>query len=597
MPSRRDILKCGLYGATGLFVAPGLVRDALAAPPYVPPSSPALARFVDQLPIPPTVRPDPVTGVVELTAAPVAHSFHQSWATPTTVWGYRHPSYAGYLGPTVEALRGNPVRLSLTNGLGAHPLAAAIDTAIHGTLASDADTPRLSLHLHGANTAAMHDGFPEDTFTPGNTRLYEYSNNQEAGIFWYHDHALGITRLNVVAGLAGFYLLRDAEDTGDAGNSIGLPSGIYEVPLVIQDRSFNADGSLFYPPAPWVPEFFGDVATVNGKAWPNLNVDRALYRFRILNGSNARFYRLKLSGKKMSIIQIGSDGGLFNAPVQLPELLLAPGERADVLIDFRAAAPGDLITLTNDAPVPYPNGKKRARAGGVPLPEIMQFTITANPPGSGAVSAVPMKLRGTDPLNPKPMISPLPSATAVTRTVTLNEIMGMNAPMVTLLDNVFWHEAMHPMMNLRIQVQRDTVEVWNIVNLTGDTHPIHLHLVQFQVLDRQNLNTTAYNSDYAVNTRQTMPMNGMPSMTVPAYPPLDPAGYVTGPLLPPEPNEVGWKDIVQCPPGMVTRIVVPFGARAAANLPFGESHAGMYVWHCHILDHEDNDMMLPFDVL
>jgi spore coat protein A len=153
----------------------------------------------------------------------------------------------------------------------------------------------VSIHLHGSNTEPQSDGYPTDTFTPGQTYVYNFNNNQEAATLWYHDHALGITSQNVMAGLAGVYLLRDVDDPIGGNGPLGIPAGQpYEIPLVLQDRIFNADGSIYHP-ARWEPEYLGDVATVNGKAWPNLNVDRTVYRFRIVNGSNARTYNLRLS--------------------------------------------------------------------------------------------------------------------------------------------------------------------------------------------------------------------------------------------------------------------------------------------------------------
>lgn len=248
-----------------------------------------------------------------------------------------------------------------------------------------------------------------------------------------------------------------------------------------------------------MPEFFGDVATVNGKAWPNLNVDRTLYRFRIANGSNARFYNLSLSnGAK--IIQIGTDGGMLNTPVKLRTLLLAPGERADVLIDFsdddfRAGA---TIILQNDAPAPYPAG-----GGGVNLPDIMRFTVNASP---RVRMRIPRNLRVNNP-----QFTPITVPPIRQRYLTLTEILGPGGPLVGLLNYVYWAEPLaNPALIERPAV--NTVEQWNIINLTGDAHPIHLHLVQFQILN--------------------------------------------------------------------TRLIVPFGALAAPNLPFGNSFTGRYVWHC-----------------
>ncbi|HEY9834295.1 MAG TPA: multicopper oxidase [Stenomitos sp.] len=589
MLDRREFLKAGVGLGVGFVAYQGLRSLRVqAAPPYVPPVSPILTKYVDQLPIPPTI---PASQLSTLTMASSTHSFHsQLGAGPT--FGYQG---ASYLGPTIEAVRGQPISFTAQNNLGAHPLSGSIDTTLHGALTTDAASPRVALHLHGGNVEPASDGFPEDIFTPGNRRTFNYNNNQEAATLWYHDHALGITRLNVVAGLAGFYLLRDADDTGAVGNPLGLPAGEFEIPLVLQDRSFNANGSLFYTPKPWAPEFFGDVATVNGKAWPNLNVRQCLYRFRLLNGSNARFYNLSFSDKSLSFIQIGAEGGLFNAPAILKELLIAPGERADVLVDFSRLAPGSKIILQNSAVAPFPSGKPRARAGGSPLPQIMQFTVVS---GAGCNGTVPTTLRKS-----KPLITPINAfpAPVQQRYLTLAEIMGAAGPLVVLLNYMYWDEAM---MNSGFmeQPQVNTLEQWNIINLTADTHPIHLHLVQFRVLNRQKLNVNQYLKAYtAPGPRTVMQMNppapGGP--TVPAgYPPIDPTPYLSGAPTPPRANEVGWKDTVQANPGEVTRLLVPFGANIPnVNIPFGNSFTGLYVWHCHLLDHEDNEMMLPYTVV
>ena len=260
--------------------------------------------------------------------------------------------------------------------------------------------------------------------TPGQYK-YHYANDQEAAGLWYHDHALGQTRFNPYGGLAGHYIVRDNNDTGRRRRAasnlspIGLPTGEYEVPLVFQDKQFTPAGTAYYQPPPppgaqhpmWIPESFGDVPTVNGLAWPKKTVGQGLYRFRLLNGSNARAYNFSLVDPKnqnktapVPVWQVGSDGGLLKTPAQvgskqLPKLLLMPGERADVVIDFSAALPGQTFMLTNDAPTPYPAGPTAVRRGGVPMPNVMQFAVSApaaagvtpalNPPKGPAPTALP----------------------------------------------------------------------------------------------------------------------------------------------------------------------------------------------------------------
>ena len=531
----------------------------------------ALSKFTEQLPIPPKLDRT-AGGIVELGMAPGFHQFHTD-LPPAQTWGY---GGAAYLGPTIEVRRGIPITVNATNSLGAHPLDFAIDTTLHGAVDLDRTFPRASLHLHGGNTSPGNDGGPEATFLPGTTRSYFYNNDQEAANIWYHDHALGITRLNVYAGLAGFYWIRDEFDTGLSDNPLGLPTGDYEIPLVIQDKMFDADGSLAYPPGlfgrTWAPEFFGNVALVNGKAFPNLNVARGLYRFRIVNGSNARVYNLKLSGGE-TMIQIGGDGGLLNAPVPVTRLTLAPGERADVLINFSKYRRGGTVVLSNDAPIPFPDGPRSTRRGGIPIKQLMQFTVGSS---IGFAGQIPLTLRSTP-------IVPL-TAPVRTRNVSLVEIADeeTGAPQMALLNNLEW-------TNDQIEMPVvDTVEQWNIINTTGDTHPIHLHLVQFQVLGRQKFNA----DEYAEAVYSETPDPGTGPHPVPSA-----EAYTYGAMRGPDPNEAGWKDTVRANPGEITRILVPFGANAGPSVPFGNSFTGQYVWHCHILEHEDNEMMLRYEVV
>jgi FtsP/CotA-like multicopper oxidase with cupredoxin domain len=460
---------------------------------------------------------------------------------------------------------------------------------LHGVLESDRTSPRLSIHLHGSNTEAKSDGYPTDTFTPGQTYVYNFNNNQEAATLWYHDHALGITSQNVMAGLAGLYLLRDIDDPVGGNGPLGIPAGQpYEIPLVLQDRIFNADGSIYHPER-WEVEYLGDVATVNGKAWPNLNVDRTVYRFRIVNGSNARTYNLSLSSKQ-PIIQIGTDGGFLNAPVQLSKLLISPGERADVLIDFSKSLPGEKIVLQNDAIAPFPFGRANILFGNRVLPEIMQFTVNAS---AAAPKPIPKTLRLY-----KPLIKPIANPPVRQRFLTLVEIAGPQGPLVVLQNFVYWDEAEnYPDLMERPKV--DTVEQWNIINLQPVAHPMHLHLVLFQVLNRQKIDSARYMKAYLATGQRTVRTDHAPGgPTVPvSYPPPDPTPFATGPVRRPGPHEAGWKDTVLVNGDEVVRLIVPFGAQAAENLPFANSFTGRYVWHCHMLDHEDNEMMLPYEVV
>ncbi len=300
----------------------------------------------------------------------------------TTVWGYN----GAWPGETIVAVKDHPITVKYINNLPTTHL-LPVDHTVMG--AGGTPDVKTVVHLHGAHTTQANDGWPEWWFTStgvqndnpmlaggpnpyaadGNSQTYMYQNDQNAAILWYHDHALGTTRLNVYAGLAAFYILTDpAED------DLNLPAGNYDIGLAIQDRSFNDDGSLLYPsvydaevgPEPHdpipaisiVPEFFGDHIVVNGKIWPLLDVEPRKYRFRILDGSTARFYNLALTGDPGFIPKInviGDEQGLLSAPVPLDYLLIAPGERYDVVIDFSGLA-GHNVTVTNDANGPYPSG-------------------------------------------------------------------------------------------------------------------------------------------------------------------------------------------------------------------------------------------------
>ena len=264
-----------------------------------------------------------------------------------------------------------------------------IDTCAHGP--NDwGDAKRISTHLHGGHVPARVDGQPEFTILPGEIDIYEYPNNQEAGSVWYHDHALGITRLNVYSGMAGFYLIADAEDTLGPDNAFGLPSGQYEIGLAIQDRTFNEDGSLFYN-AQLEDAFKGEYVVVNGKINPFLEVDQGKYRFRMLNGSQSREYIYRLEnitdpGNDPSFTLVGTDLGLVSAPIDLGNSfdgVIGPAERMDVVIDFAGYPAGTEIILRNDDPT-------------LPLlPAIMKFVVTGNPGYTGAISST---LRTVTPL-------------------------------------------------------------------------------------------------------------------------------------------------------------------------------------------------------
>ena len=527
-------------------------------------------KYINELPIPSVMQPETENGNfyrVSMSQFQQNLGLYDEYgeALMTTVWGYN----GLYPGPTIEAYKDEQITVRWENNLvdeNGYLLdhLFPLDPTVHR--ANPPNGIPLVTHLHGGHTEAASDGTPQGWFTQNFQYTgeefvkenYVYANDQEAATLWYHDHALGITRLNVYAGLAGFYLLRD-----DFENSLQLPSGDYEIPLVIQDRSFYENGELYYPsdislledpleePLPTtttiLPEMFGDFILVNGKVWPYLEVEPRKYRLRILNGSDSRFYDLYLPG--VTFYQIGSDGGLLNNPVKLSRLLIGPGERLDVIADFSAPELlGTTLILKNTARSPYPFGTN-------PDPnttgQIMAFKVTKELNTEIPAYSIPNYLR------PKP-IARLENNSEVRKLVLFEgeDEYGRLKPMLgTATDGPleFLNEITeNPMLG--------DIEDWEIYNTTADAHPIHLHLVHFQVLNTQKFN-------------------------VKKYVPGDPSSIqLLGQPVQPSVENSGWKDTYVVRPGEVARVRALFDKE------------GLYVWHCHILSHEDYDMMRPFYV-
>ncbi|SNQ59271.1 multicopper oxidase family protein [Candidatus Methanoperedens nitratireducens] len=561
----------------------------------------------------------------------------------TPVWGYgsvNHPGTFNYPAFTIEAHFMRQVRVKWINGLVDDngdflPHLLPVDPTLHwanppgGTEGRDMrpmfeSTPGpymgpvpMVTHLHGGHSAQESDGYAEAWYLPAannipdgfategtwynffknefqkkfdvrnrfdiawepGTATFQYENDQRASTLWYHDHTLGMTRLNVYAGPAGFYLIRYGPDDlpgrlpGQAPGVGADPFGrFYEIPIAIQDRSFNDDGSLFYPDTRaffdefvgpyipesdvspiWNPEFFGNTMVVNGRTWPFLEVEPRRYRFRFLNGCNSRFLILKMvtdplatrpATAALPFWQIGTEGGFLPAPVMLDQLLMAPAERADVIVDFTDLAVGTELYLINEGP-DEPFG------GGVPNTDFP----AADPETTGQVIkfvVVPLESKDTsrDPAQLKlPTFKPL-GAASNTRQVSLNEEVstfpGFDGPIAAKLGTLDalgnpvpmeWEDPIteNPAVN--------ATEVWEIYNFTVDAHPIHIHEIMFQVVDRQQIGGVARS---------------------------------------PESWETGFKDTVIAYPGEITRV------RAKFDL------SGRYVWHCHIVEHEDNEMMRPY---
>ena len=526
--NRRQFLKSGTLAlaATGTL---GLTADAgvsTGSAGQLDPST--LTPFVDPLPIPRIAkqagtrvhpeRPGEKLPYYKLAMREVHQKVHRDLPA-TRMWSFED----SFPGPTIETQSGAPMVVEWANELPrSHFL--PIDHTLHG---ADKSLPEVRnvIHLHGGRTPAASDGYPEKWIVPGKSQTCFYPSQQDAAMLFYHDHAMGITRLNTYAGMQGLFIVRDPRET-----ELRLPSGAYEIPMLISDRLLRTDGQLFYPTSehadrPWVPEVFGNAILVNGKLLPYLEVEPRSYRLRVMNGSNGRFYRLALATKAEFHV-IGNDQGLLGSPVATHRLPLAPAERADIVVDFAAMA-GTRVKLISDSF------------------DILEFRVAAQSVSTPV--ALPPSLR--------PPIRLDAAQATFTRRLTLDERLDpVQRSMGMLLNNTPWH------MPVTENPTLGTTEIWEFVNLTDDSHPIHLHLVRFQILDRRRFDTFQFQSKGTLR--------------------------FTGPVESPQALEMGWKDTVRADPGVVTRILVPF-----------EGFAGRYVWHCHILEHEDNEMMRPYDVL
>ena len=656
MTSRRKFLRNALAGSGVLLTAGRMIPGAYAAvaggsldptnipkfrmPLIIPPAMPMTSRL--------TVQGGKNVDYYEI----AVRQFRQQILPPgfplTTVWSYgsaNHPGSFNYPAFSIEATFNKPVRVKWINGLvdssGNYlPHLLPVDPTLHwanppgGYEGRDMRPMLMSTpgpyrgpvpivtHVHGAHVNQESDGYAEAWYLPAASNIpsgfaetgtfydkfvkssplgglwapgsavFEYPNDQRATTLLYHDHTLGMTRLNVYAGPAGFYLIRGGPD--DLMPGILPASPAFEIPIAIQDRSFDRDGALFYPdnraffeglkpsqlqipyipgyacggesdvPPIWNPEFFGNTIVVNGRTWPYLSVERRRYRLRFLNGCNSRFLILKFN-RDLPFWQIGAEGGFLPHPVKLDQLLMAPAERADVIVDFRQVPGNTTVTLLNSGPdEPFGGGTPGVDfdpADPATTGKVMEFRVL---PGNPADPSVP-----PDQLN-LPSASPLPAATN-TRRLSLNEDESATVRVITRPSGVISLDCYDPAAmpfgptSARLGILnpdgtgkalgwddpisenpiRNTTEVWEFHNFTADAHPIHVHLVQFQVIDRQ-------------------PFGGLP--------------------YGPEKWETGFKDTVIAYPGEITRIKARFDT------------AGLFAWHCHIVEHEDNEMMRPYTV-
>jgi spore coat protein A len=635
--------------------------------------------------------------VMPSTFVPATGTYSGTW-----VWGYRHGDEptdpAGtYIGPVFVASRHTPTQVRYVNNLTAEHIFWRdwTDQTLHwadplnngGNLCAHSIEPGQPPtgycadhylgsipavpHLHGGEQPPEIDGGPEAWFTadgqhvgsafysmdgvsPKNHCIYRYPNVQEAAPLWFHDHLLGATRLNVYTGLAGAFVLTDPDLALPPGlNPVGLQQGTdagtvdYVIPLVLQDRTFDTDGQLYFPNVGinaihpyWVPEFVGDTIVVNGKVWPFLNVEPRRYRFLLIDGSNARTYELFLVNPVTKVMgppiwQIETDGGYLDAPVKIDpnvkpsdKLRVMPGERAGFIIDF-AGYEGQTLILRNTGRTPYPKGES---PHGSTLGQIIQFrvgtTSSYTPDNSyDPASGIPLRPPMIRLVNPAAGTLAAGVTVNVKRQLTLYEVEGAGGPEEVLVNNSKWDgmrvnpttsemepipgsEPLGPNYLTELPQEGDT-ELWEIINLTADAHPIHTHLTQFQLLNRQAFNLKNYMKVFAA----AFPGGAV----IPAYGPPNDASvanadgalggnpavgaYLQGPVMPPDANEAGWKDTVMMPPGHVTRFVArfapfdaPVGATDAHYTFDPYSDASPYVWHCHIIDHEDNEMMRPYAV-
>jgi FtsP/CotA-like multicopper oxidase with cupredoxin domain len=571
-----------------------------------------LEPFVDPLPLPSRLIAAEHDGRLTVRIRAGEHQFHRD-LPPSSIWGYE----GTIPGPTIEAERGQPVAVDWLNELsGSFPVSVTV-----APQATDADgvpvqcVPGLSggeldrnaaeltghtvVHLHGGFTPAAYDGWAENLFAPGQAAVFDYPMNQRAALHWYHDHVMGITKLDVYAGLAGLWIVRDGRE-----RELGLPEGPpFEVPLLIQDRNFDVDeherltGRLVHKTDPEVMEAFPPFTVVNGKVWPVFEVRPATYRFRVLNGSNARTYRLVLlrDGRPdlERITQIGTDHGLLSAPAAVPSdgLVLASAERADLLVDFADLAPGTELALLNSAAAPFDGSRFPAtdaeRAADparlLPYPQVLRFRVGGE---AAPRRSIPPEL-ATD-FEPPP---PATLAAAPRRAIALVERELDREPnMLTMRELAVVADA-EGEARVRIIEGRETTtyrvaaahfedattffpmldeyEVWQLLNLTGDTHPIHLHLDPFQILSRRPIRYAI--PDGGIGERD---LTATITFERDADDELDHAV---------DDNERGLKDTVRVNPNELVEIAVRF-----------TTYSGRYMYHCHILEHEDRDMMRPF---
>ena len=579
--SRKEFIGIGAGAAAAVTLAGSgmatfLSKEAEALTSFTP--------YMVELPIPPKAVQD-ADGVIRLFAKQSTGQVVHPQLKNVTVWGYNQAKgkTAGYLGPTIDLRRNSSTTVEFKNELPANHL-LPVNEEIAG---SRGTSPRILTHLHGGFVSGTNDGNPyatTDEYAIGEVQRVIYPPHPRATLLWYHDHALGLTRLNVYAGLAGLLRMRDNFDTGDEPNPLGIPGGKYEIPILLQDKTFSG-GQLFYSPDDtWIPEFFGDTPIINGAVQPFSVVEPRMYRITFLNGSQSRFYNVELAvgdNPGPTFYQIGSEGGMFDAPVPVNRILLLPAERADVIVDFSRFA-GQNIELQNRT---LPKGVVSPATPKITA--LVQFRVgnQVTSPSDTTPKTIPTSLEGGS----KPNLG----TPVKTRYITLEEVLDAAGEPLYLQMNGYKFDA-EDTKHTRIVDEtptEDTIEDWSFVNISADTHPIHMHLTNFQVMGRTPLNGAAYAAALAAARKGQGQYQLLPNNTI------DPGPFLLGAEVMPLSNEQGWKDTVAANPNQVTRIRQMFDLPEGAEGSPRKSPQRNYVYHCHILEHEDNDMMRPFKVI
>ncbi|KAK6925325.1 Multicopper oxidase, type 1 [Dillenia turbinata] len=513
--------------------------------------------------------------VDELPQMPKLYGYSINNATTVFAFG-TSPAAATFPGPTIEAMHGVPLSVTWENHLPeTHIL--PLDPTIPVATPKHGGVPTV-VHLHGGIHPSTSDGHPYAWFTkdyretgPNWTHpTYTYPNVQHSGNLWYHDHALGLTRVNLLAGLLGAYVIRDPA----LDSKLNLPSGPeYDRHLVVVDRSFYNDGWIFinrtgdnptiHPQ--WQPEYFGDAIIVNGKAWPYLKVSKRKYRFRIINSSNARFFRFALSNGQ-SFIQVGSDASYLPAPVETKNILLAPAEIADVVIDFSKTKSKEIV-LTNSAPYPFPSGSTPDSLNS----KVMKFILKPEAQSPPDYSQVPSVLM--------PYTTPTIVKAARTRYIVLYEYDSATGNPTHLFIN--GKQFADPVTETP---KSGTTEIWYVINLTNDNHPLHIHLATFQAIRVQEIKNLSAFTSCMTSKNDALACNI--------------TSHVVGKTLEIPAYEKTWKNTVKMVPGYQTTIVVQFNlVDNHSPYPFDATAGPGYVYHCHILDHEDNEMIRPLKLV